>query len=437
MDTIFKNMNRNEIKTILEIGSPNIEKSKELYDVFPNAEIRIEKTHEILKEQIKENFKDRMLEKEVDIYDLCYLHEMDVDVLADIERSSKIYANKNNVLLNTIETSIEMFCVYHKKYYFRRDNFYFKFIGVNEIYEKEKNKRNILEYELEKYDPFLQKRGYMETSVYLHVYWNKLHVGKDMIGFSQYDMRHKQIYNNLNKSKIYILSNKEYIVRNGKWNKIMFPELRNLNYLIEHYNNHYKTNYSMKELEKMPFSAWQTNIYPIEIFAKLCGWLEKLVYDIYPWSNEPPYETHFGSIGGYTERALSLFNAFEIYEGKSYEFLNILHETLEIKEQYNHKSFLNNYNQDIYCRLVNDNISDYKVIGTEFKNGCIVRENNTTTQLFYIDDMGQKSKELMVISNKSILDNLKHIHNIINDDLSNYEIYYKEKSKDMYSIVVK
>ena len=71
MDTIFKNMNRNEIKTILEIGSPNIEKSKELYDVFPNAEIRIEKTHEILKEQIKENFKDRMLEKEVDIYDLC------------------------------------------------------------------------------------------------------------------------------------------------------------------------------------------------------------------------------------------------------------------------------------------------------------------------------------------------------------------------------
>lgn len=34
MDTIFKNMNRNEIKTILEIGSLNIEKSKELYDVF-------------------------------------------------------------------------------------------------------------------------------------------------------------------------------------------------------------------------------------------------------------------------------------------------------------------------------------------------------------------------------------------------------------------
>ena len=36
---------------------------------------------------------------------------------------------------------------------------------------------------------------------------------------------------------------------------------------------------------------------------------KKLVDEIYPWSNQPPYETHFGSIGGYTERALAIFNA--------------------------------------------------------------------------------------------------------------------------------
>lgn len=100
MDTIFKNMNRNEIKTILEIGSPNIEKSKELYDVFPNAEIRIEKTHEILKEQIKENFKDRMLEKEVDIYDLCYLHEMDVDNIDKYITKSNIISTDESVIYN-------------------------------------------------------------------------------------------------------------------------------------------------------------------------------------------------------------------------------------------------------------------------------------------------------------------------------------------------
>lgn len=100
MDSIFKNINRNEIKTILEIGSPNIEKSKELYDVFPNAEIRIEKTHEILKEQIKENFKDRMLEKEVDIYDLCYLHEMDVDNIDKYITKSNIISTDESIIYN-------------------------------------------------------------------------------------------------------------------------------------------------------------------------------------------------------------------------------------------------------------------------------------------------------------------------------------------------
>lgn len=100
MDTIFKNMNKNEIKTILEIGSPNFEKSKELYDVFPNAEIRIEETDENLKERIKENFKDRMLEKEVDIYDLCYLHEMDVENIDKYITKSNIISTDESVIYN-------------------------------------------------------------------------------------------------------------------------------------------------------------------------------------------------------------------------------------------------------------------------------------------------------------------------------------------------
>ncbi len=45
-----------------------------------------------------------------------------------------------------------------------------------------------------------------------------------------------------------------------------------------------------------PLSLWQTNIYPVKTYEKLCSWLEVLVDEIYPWSNE----THFGSIGGYT-----------------------------------------------------------------------------------------------------------------------------------------
>jgi len=258
---------------------------------------------------------------------------------------------KNNIC---DERNFVMYCIYHKRKYVNENNTNFVYFGVNEIYPKEKtNENNILEYELNKYNPFLQKRGYMETSVYLHVYWNELYKNKDMIGFSQYDMKHNEQYNNLKTDTIYILNTGQSIVFNKKWNNLMFPEFRNLDFLINHYNQIFNKNYSMKELESMPLSLWQTNIYPVTIYEKLCKWLEILVEDIYPWSNEEPYETHFGSIGGYTERALAIFNAFEIYEGIKYNNLNIQHVNTEVvKEQYNKNSFLNKYSQDVHTKFI-------------------------------------------------------------------------------------
>ena len=112
---------------------------------------------------------------------------MNEDVIQHIE-------NKDETLIISY-SNLEMYCVYHKNYYIREDNYYFTFFGVNEVYpKKDKNKHNILEYELKIYNPFLQKRGYMETSAYLHVYWNNLYKNKDMIGFSQYDMKHNTVY---------------------------------------------------------------------------------------------------------------------------------------------------------------------------------------------------------------------------------------------------
>ena len=79
----------------------------------------------------------------------------------------------------------------------------------------------IYEYEFEKYNPFLQKRGYMETSAYLHVYWNELYKNNDMIGFSQYDMTHYNNYDNLDKNTMYLLlyNYPHPIVKNGIWFK--------------------------------------------------------------------------------------------------------------------------------------------------------------------------------------------------------------------------
>jgi hypothetical protein len=256
-----------------------------------------------------------------------------------------------------------MYCIFHKKKYARFNNKNFVFFGVNEVYKKEYDTEDnvIFEYELEKYNPFLQKRGYMETSAYLHVYWNKLYKDKEMIGFSQYDMIPNRNYDNLDKNIIYILNANCSIVNNAQWNTTMFPNLRNLDFLIKSYNNFYNKKYSISELENMPLSLWQTNIYPIKMYEKLCQWLEVLVEEIYPWSNQLPYEEHFGSIGGYTERALSIFNAFEIYEGCKYDNLIMNHIHVEFeKEQYNKGSFLNKYSQDIHAKYIENVTGNHK-----------------------------------------------------------------------------
>ena len=272
-----------------------------------------------------------------------------------------------------------MFCVFHKQFYLRNDNSDFTFFGVNETYPKQcmitneigaTNPTVVLEYNLKIYNPFLQKRGYMETSAYLHVYWNKLYVGKDMVGFSQYDMFNHRRYENLDTRCIYLMNTGRSIVQNGKWCSMMCPELRNLDFLVQSYNRFFSKNYSLATLENMPLSLWQTGIYPVGIYEKLCRWLEVLVEEIYPWSNLPPYETHFGSIGGYTERALSIFNAFEVREGCRYSNLQLTHGVTDEKEQYNKSSFLNFYSQDIHTRFVGDITGKYQQNYSMFKACC-------------------------------------------------------------------
>ena len=75
---------------------------------------------------------------------------------------------------------LNIFIVYHKN--IQPDNIFsncyteediknnFTFYGVNEIHEKNiknnKNYNEILEYNLSIYDPFLQKRGYMDLCLF-------------------------------------------------------------------------------------------------------------------------------------------------------------------------------------------------------------------------------------------------------------------------------
>jgi hypothetical protein len=321
------------------------------------------------------------------------------------------------------ENDFIMFCVFHKNYNNNfNNNKNFIYYGVNEIYEKNKNENIIFEYELDKYNPLLQKRGYMETSAYLHVYWNNLYKNKKLIGFSQYDMIHNDNYNTLESDILYLLNKNEFIVKNKMWNNSMCQKIRNLSFLINSYNTFFNKNYSILELENMPLSLWQTNIYPIKIYEKLCQWLEVLVEEIYPWSNENPYETHFGSIGGYTERALSIFNAFEIYEGTKYKNLDISDkETFIVKEQYNKHSFLNNYSQDIHTKFIENITGQYNDVDfCMFKSQCFFNGLNYSCERIqkkginglyfkredwnsykeYAFDIGGEDPRLIILNNK-------------------------------------
>ena len=271
--------------------------------------------------------------------------------------------------------NLKIFVVYHQvidenilftkysKEYIKKT---FAYYCVNEVIEKYETPKRyglpiIYEYELPNYNPFLQLRHYMETSAYLHIYNNNLHKELDFIGICQYDMLHVEEYKNLQKDRIYILDSGEPIALNGVWNAKMFPKIRNINFLLESYNRHFKKNYTVYELNNAPLSLWQTNIYPTAIFEKLCSWLSVLVDEIYPWSIEPPYETHWGVMGGYTERAIAIFNAIEIIERDcKFGLFDVLHTEMCNKMQYDKKFFLNYYDYNVYTKYV-DNITTVNI----------------------------------------------------------------------------
>lgn len=280
---------------------------------------------------------------------------------------------------------------------------------VNETFYKPKQDykcKTIKEWELKKYNPFLQKRGYMETSAYLHIYWNLLHNDLDFIGIFQYDMIHTIKYDNLDKNTIYLLHAKDYIVDNGKWNRSMLPHLRDVDFLLKSYNKYYDTKYTVENLNRLPLSLWQCNIYPRMEFIKLCGWLTILVDELYPWSNDLPYETHWGVIGGFTERAIGLFNAIEILEGKNYVCLKVDHVNTEgvIRHQYNKNSFLNFFDRNIHTKYISNitstanstyyspNTMDYAMFKSFCKKGNI---------MYYCDRISIKGKNGLGFSNSA------------------------------------
>lgn len=219
------------------------------------------------------------------------------------------------------------------------DNWFIKY-GVNEVHSKKTIYRKlirrffkknideniILEYKLTNYDPKFQDRGFMEGSCYAHVNKNKLYENMDYIGVCQYDMRwttesvmllrNLASQDNIDKKNAWGVSVGNIMSPDKVFHEYAFPESFDWNFMLNNYNQYFNKDWNIDILINKPFSLYQTYILPIHLFEQLSNWLIKLMDDLYPWGNQAPYGTHWGYLGGWIERAESLFIATRIHENE-------------------------------------------------------------------------------------------------------------------------
>jgi len=198
---------------------------------------------------------------------------------------------------------------------------------------------NILfEYDLGWHDPLLQSRGFLETSCYVHVLNNHLHAPFDYIGVTQYDMRWTPeaaaALRALGTGSVpderigYGIVCGALMRNGGQFHELAFSERFNWRFLLASYNRFFSQRWDISVLIDKPLTLCQTYILPRAQYVDLARWLETLCGEVFPWANQPPYQTHWGVLSGYMERAESLFIAARIQEGQLHlRHLPLVHDT--------------------------------------------------------------------------------------------------------------
>ncbi|QWE10121.1 hypothetical protein [Polynucleobacter sp. es-EL-1] len=248
--------------------------------------------------------------------------------------------------------NIKIFCVFHKNIdefifrHFEKDDYLsiFSLYAVNEKYQKRingneldlKNYPNlILENKLKLFHPEIQARGFCETSCYVHVEENELYGDADLIGVCQYDMvwtpRASKLIRSLKNApysseSLYGMSVGNIMDAQGKFHPLAFSEKRDWGFLLESFNKFFDKSYGSEIFLNKPLTLYQTYLLPREEFQSMSKWLKQLCSEMHPWANLPPYETHWGSLGGFTERAESVFIAAKLHEGKKFHELPLNHD---------------------------------------------------------------------------------------------------------------
>jgi hypothetical protein len=182
----------------------------------------------------------------------------------------------------------------------------------------------LLEYFLPNYDPVLQERGFMEASAYIHLHKNGMHEPLDYIGVVQYDMRWTPAAVALLRGLVAATSHRNIVYgiicnlianSEGRMHALTFPQHFDWRFLLQSYNRFFKQNWAMPMLVNKPLTLFQAYLMPKQEFASLASWLIVLCQELYPAAIQPPRPSHWGILGGWVERAESLFIAARLQEG--------------------------------------------------------------------------------------------------------------------------
>jgi hypothetical protein len=224
--------------------------------------------------------------------------------------------------------TLTVFIVYHKNIY--KDNtktFHIEhvkkslsWVAVNESIEKDYPSYIpegclIKEWELPVHSPVYQMLHFYQNSVFLHIYWNKLHEHLKYIGFAQYDMS-IDAEELLKAETSMVLDTADTIYIAFPYNSSIlsegpYPPGFWDEYFVHPYNKHYSMNHSLDNLKTLPLFLLHTFIIPSWFFSHMMPFIEKIIPTILRglrWNTR--------HLAGTLERVFALCLSSAIIEGK-------------------------------------------------------------------------------------------------------------------------
>ena len=287
--------------------------------------------------------------------------------------------------------------------------------GTNITYQKYRNNifgtLFLMECNLPMFNPFVQLHGFKHASALLHAYWNKLDQGLDYVGFSEYNLAHKQVYDDSfldqEKHDFYFHYNpEECIVTNGEWSEFMKEQ--DADYILDFYNKRFDTSYTKSDLEGLPDTKKICMIYPTELFKKVGFCLSHFYEQI----NKDISISPFGNYYELCRRCISIFHAIQILEKTSYKNLDVT------EEQYTF-NVIDPSNQDISCNIVPFKHVEINQDVYEPHIRCKFIDNITTTELPDLcSPKFQETSSLDFSVSKSLITNRKTRALMLCDNIS-------------------